>query len=364
MRSLIKLYYNLFLKPETTPALSSIDPAKVKNILVVRQHNQLGDMVCSLPLFAALKNKFINSHITLICSKDNNSIFDSPSEKYIDEILLYNKSGPLSLWNFNNTLKQKKYDIGIVPSTVSFSRTSHIINAMAKPKIKVGVSDNGTIRNKYNFLLDIKNDFEWSKEKRHQASRNIDIVKQVGASLADDKIEKLHLHLSEEEKKEAQAFFKKHFHLHKRYLVGFHPGAGKVQNRWSVENFAELIEKLNEKHECNFLLTSGPMDEETVRHLSDILMHKKIDFTVVSGKHIRIIAAIINSLDMYVTNDTGTMHVSGAVNTKTVSLFGPTNGWEWAPLGKQNAYIQGSSSDINSIKVDEVFKTCLSVLEQ
>ena len=364
MKPLIKLFYNLFLKPSAVTDPSALDPNSVRNILVVRQHNQLGDMICSLPLFAALKNKFPNSHITLICSKDNYAIFNSPAEKYIDDVKLFDKSGVINIWKFNKELKKRKYDIGIVPSTVSFSKTSHIINALAKPGLKVGVSSNGVLKNNYDFLLDVKSRFKWDEEKKHQAFRNIDIVKQIGCSLAEDKVEKLNLHLSNEEKKEAQDFFKKHLPVHKQFTIGFHPGAGKTQNRWAIVNFASLIEKLNSKYECSFLITSGPNDAEIVKHLADILNHKKIGFTIASGKSIRVISAIINSLDAYVTNDTGTMHVSGAVNTKTISLFGPTNGWEWAPLGKQNTFIQGSTRDINSISVEEVFKRTIQTLEQ
>ncbi|CAN5521841.1 glycosyltransferase family 9 protein [soil metagenome] len=364
MKPLIRLFYNLFLKADSFPDPSSIEPNSVKNILVVRQHNQLGDMLCSLPLFAALKNKFVNSKITLVCSDDNKEIFNSPDEKYIDEIILYNKSGLLSLYDFYRDLKLRKYDIGIVPSTVSFSKTSHIINALAKPKLKAGVSNNGILVNEYDFMLDIKGSFLWNDEKKHQALRNIDIVKPVGASLSPEKVEKLHLHLSENEKKEAQEFLKKHLPLIKRYNIGFHPGAGKPPNRWSVENFAAIMEMLSAKYECNFIITSGPHDTETVTHLTDILKKKNIDFAVASGKHIRVIAALIHELDLYVTNDTGTMHVSGAVNTKTISIFGPTLGWEWAPLGKQNIFIQSVDQDINSISVEEVYNKCIQALEQ
>ena len=41
------------------------------NILVVRKHNQIGDMLCSLPLFKALKKKYPESSITLVASPTN-----------------------------------------------------------------------------------------------------------------------------------------------------------------------------------------------------------------------------------------------------------------------------------------------------
>ena len=44
--------------------------------------------------------------------------------------------------------------------------------------------------------------------------------------------------------------------------------------------------------------------------------------------------------DLYITNDTGTLHVAGGVDANVVSLFGPTHGYEWAPVGDNKICIQ------------------------
>ena len=49
---------------------------------------------------------------------------------------------------------------------------------------------------------------------------------------------------------------------------------------------------------------------------------------------------MLKHTDLYITNDTGTMHVAGGVNANIVSLFGPTHGYEWAPKGDNKVYIQ------------------------
>ena len=128
----------LFLKARPL-TVNDIDFAGVRNILIVRQHNQLGDMLCSVPLFASLRKKFPDAHITLVASPINYEILFSEINPYINEVITYDKSGPVSIRKFLKKLRQRDYQIGIVPSTVSVSRTSHIINALSRAKVKVGV---------------------------------------------------------------------------------------------------------------------------------------------------------------------------------------------------------------------------------
>jgi ADP-heptose:LPS heptosyltransferase len=74
--------------------------------------------------------------------------------------------------------------------------------------------------------------------------------------------------------------------------------------------------------------------------------------------------ALINKLTLFVTNDTGIMHLaSGLENLNLISLFGPTKAYEWGPLGENKRSIQSSSRDINKLSTNIVFETCKSLLK-
>jgi len=68
---MLKYLFRIFGRSEKPVDTESISPDEVKNILIVRQHNQLGDMLCSVPLFAAIRKKFPKAHITLVASPIN-----------------------------------------------------------------------------------------------------------------------------------------------------------------------------------------------------------------------------------------------------------------------------------------------------
>ena len=105
--------------------------SKVKNILVVGKNNQVGDMICSLPLYAALKKRFPLANITLVAAKTNYPIPIKKINPYIDRVLTLDRLTLKSSMNFLRKLRKIKYQIGIVPSTITLSSTSHIINFLS-----------------------------------------------------------------------------------------------------------------------------------------------------------------------------------------------------------------------------------------
>jgi ADP-heptose:LPS heptosyltransferase len=129
---MLKQLFRILGRSEKPVNISDIEPSKVKNILIVRQHNQLGDMLCSVPLFAAIRKRFPDAHITLVASPINYEILFSDINPFIDKVITYRKSPFKNLIEFYKELKNHDYQIGIVPSTVSISRTSHFINFFSR----------------------------------------------------------------------------------------------------------------------------------------------------------------------------------------------------------------------------------------
>mgnify|MGYP000092787596 CR=1 FL=1 len=120
---------------------------------------------------------------------------------------------------------------------------------------------------------------------------------------------------------------------------------------------------LYNRYDCNLMMTSGSIDTEITNSIRDQLSQDNINCVVIDNTPIRKVAAVIRLTDLYITNDTGTMHVAGGVDANVISLFGPTHGYEWAPTGENKIYIQSSSGIINDITVDEVFAAACKLIE-
>ena len=75
-----------FLALKETPIAELSNP---RNILIVRQHNQLGDLLAGVSLLRAIKEKYQNSKTTILVSPDN--YFGLIKNKFIDELFIFEK---------------------------------------------------------------------------------------------------------------------------------------------------------------------------------------------------------------------------------------------------------------------------------
>lgn len=323
----------------------------------MNSNNQIGDMLSTLPMYALLKDKFTGAKITFVAASTNYPIPFLDINPYIDKVLIYDKSTLGSTINFYQKLRAVKYQIGIVQSTIKLSGTSHIINFLSGAKLRVGVDSIDNKKNKDSYFLNVKKNFNWVEEKVHQSERSF----QLAAQLFDDKPEnKFSAGKKISFNKEDECFvqeFLEPLRKSEAKIIGIHPGAGKTENIWDADNFVMLIDMLNKEKKISVVITCGTMDEMIVNKITEELKKLNIPFLIAKDFNLKQLAALLDQVDLFITNDTGPMHIAGASEVKQISLFGPTQSWEWGPTGKNKINIQSKSKNINDISVDQVLKS-------
>lgn len=333
-------------------------PGRVSHILVVRQHDQLGDMLCAIPTLRALRDAYPGASITLVASPVNHDIMlDHPS---VDRVLLYDKravaGSPAGFARFFRGLRAARYDIAVVPSTVSVSLTSGIIAWLSGATVRIGPGRLEHRENPGAFLFTHPVDLDWSAEPgRHQALRNADILRPLGLS-ATEPVYTLGLRPAE---REGGATLLAGLRAAHPLVIGMHPGAAKPGNRWPAARFAEVARRLHAEYRNGLVVTIGPRDREIRDRLEGIL---DVPHLFIENKPIRTVAAIIDNLDFYLSNDTGPLHIAGALNPPVLGLFGPTDPKLWAPPGRKNHFLSSRDGKIESLAVDEVLSIIRIVL--
>jgi heptosyltransferase-2 len=260
-------------------------------------------------------------------------------------------------------LRKTKYEIGIVPSTVGLSRTSHLINYLSGAKIRVGVNSVDGKVNKSSKLLNLKKDFDWRGIKMNHAEKYIDIVRQIGCDLNPEERKNVNLKFNEAEINFGKKYYQVNFPDKSRPVFAFQAGAGKIPNRWSIDNFVVLIKRLYDENNNYVFLTRGPMDDEVVNTLQSRLLENNINCNITS-QPIRLSTILLSLADLYITNDTGTMHSAAFSGGRVLALFGPTQGCEWAPEKDNCEYIQSKSNNINDISVEEVYIKVKGIIDK
>ncbi|MGH2574934.1 MAG: glycosyltransferase family 9 protein, partial [Ignavibacteria bacterium] len=166
MRKIEKYLGNLFLKllklsitPEQTTK-ESFGESAVKNILIIIRH-QMGDMLCATPMLRAVREYYPDAFITLVTKDSTNYQKVFANNSFVSECINF-EYGFENFISLIKLLREKKYELAIVPSTVVFSATNHLIAYYSKTKYRAGVSSINSLENKTEFLLNIKKDFLWS----------------------------------------------------------------------------------------------------------------------------------------------------------------------------------------------------------
>jgi heptosyltransferase II len=352
-RNGLKLLEFLLGKKQINP--EEVDLSKINRILVIRQHDQLGDFLLSTPVLKALRQFFPSAFIAVLVRSYTEPV--ARHNQFINEVITLNEVG--YNWTFSKIRTfwkqlRKGYDLTVVINTVSHSLSSDILAWFSGAKYILGPSHRifpGTNRNFfYNFMVPFLDD------QRHQSEKNLDIVRYLGINSTD---QKQHITVLPEEKKWVGTELKKLGFDLNQIIVGIHPGAGKLKNRWPVQNFVEISQKLVKELNAQILLFHGP-NETGLR--DQFLSSLKVP--VFFDKDLRKIASVFSCLSFFIGNDTGTTHMVAAVGVPLVVVFGPTSAAEWKPWGKEFVALQGQENSCENVSVDDVYTNIKMIVQK
>ena len=121
--------------------------------------------------------------------------------------------------------------------------------------------------------------------------------------------------------------------VEKPLRVGLVLGTSWATKEWPQEKWYSLIKSL--QYRANFVCLGGPKEATQYKPLMDSLAAEGIDQIMLNmlGKTtLQEVGALIESCDVVVTADTGSLHIALALNKPVVALFGPTDPKLWGPL--------------------------------
>jgi heptosyltransferase II len=121
-----------------------------------------------------------------------------------------------------------------------------------------------------------------------------------------------------------------------RPIVALSPGAVGTGKAWPARHYSELARFLV-KDGTSIWVLGGPNETPLASQIAAAGGGRVLDLT---GSDLRNAILALAASDVSVTNDSGLMHVSAAIGTPTVSIFGPTSPWHWKPLNPIAAILE------------------------
>ena len=128
-----------------------------------------------------------------------------------------------------------------------------------------------------------------------------------------------------------------------RPVVALAPGAVGPGKAWPVQNYAALARQLADLG-ADIWVLGGPA-EKTIA--SQIAVTGGACVSDLTGNDLRNAIVALAAADLAVTNDSGLMHISAAIGTPTVAIFGPTSARLWSPLNPLSAIVEPPGSFAN-----------------
>ncbi len=295
-----------------------------RRILVIRQHNQMGDMMLAVPALRAIRESYNDASIGVVSSTLNRGVLiNSP---YVDRVFTYDKRRPASAFEMLGQIRKQRYDLAIVLHTVSFSFTSVMLAVLSGARVRIGSTSHALgdalTGSYFNLTLPLPSDE--TLKRLNEAEHNLFPLRAVGISTND--IAPL-LVPGEASERWADGFARECWRDGTLKLA-VHPGAGKIANIWPPERFAAVVDDLNSRRSLSLAIIEGPRDAEAVAAFARAC---GVAGMVVRGRSITDVAALLQRADLVLCNDTGVMHVAAAARARVLAVFGPTDPFRWAP---------------------------------
>ncbi len=334
--------------------LAEIRARRPRRVLVVRQHNQMGDMVCATPALRALRRFFPDARIALVTAPVNHEVV--AHNPHVDRVLLFDRAvwrDPRRLLRFLRDVRGFRPDLAVVLNSVSFSVTSAWIAAASGAPVIIGGDSRpfGWDLSRHLFSLEMPSRPELD---RHAVLHNLAPLEAVG--IPADGVETVVVPTPAEEAAAAAVVAGL---PPGRGLAALHPGAGKQANRWPPARFAAVAARLAAAGQ-RVVVLAGPADGATLAEFAAALAAAAppdARARVVSAPRLTAgaCAALLRRCDRFLCNDTGVMHVAGAAGAPTVALFGPTDPALWKPLSPAVRALRDESGSLEAVGVEAVW---------
>ena len=213
-----------------------------------------------------------------------------------------------------------------------------------------------------NLVKEVKN--------RHNVLENFELIKVLVPDAKEEELGRLEIYLNPKEENSAKKFIESH-NPAGRKIIGFHAGSatmkGHINKRWAADRYIELAKDLNKEFDACILIFG------TEKDVNDMIYSSTKEFSFIPNtKNIMESLALMKQCDLFVSNDTGLMHLSAALQVPTTAIFAYTNYLELYPWKNKHIIVRkdlpcspcfyNSSKPVKCIfKGDEQFK-CIKTI--
>ncbi len=291
-----------------TPGWEGPPPGEVCVVML----SAIGDAVHVLPVVNALKRAWPDTRVTWVIQPIPHLLVDGhPS---VDEFILFRRRRGLQGWmgfaDFARDVRDRRFDLLL---GLQVYLKAGILTALAPSKVKLGF-DRSRAR-----------DMQWlftnrripERKPQHVQDQYFEFLRHLG--IPPEPVS-WGIRLSDAERERQAEFFDGLGGPGLAVVVG----TSKPEKNWMPERYARVLEEVRGRHGLTPVLVGGPSAIE--RQLADEIVHRtSVHVVDAMGDDLRKLVWLVEGSALTISPDTGPLHISRAVGTPVVGLFGYTN---------------------------------------
>ncbi len=296
--------------------------------ILMTRTDRLGDVVLSTPAIKAARDKYPGAYIAFMVRPYAKDIVEG--NPYLDEVIIYDKYGKqkslLSTIMFALFLRKKKFDLAVM---LHPTNRAHLIAYLAGIPKRVGYD------RKIPFLLTKKVPHLKQEGKKHEIEYTLDLLRSIGITAKE---RELFVPVRENDMKKIRKLLNEYHVGTGVPLVAVNPGASCPSKRWKPENFAVLCDALSAKHKARILIVSDGANKKFADAVAKSMKYEPVNLAGKTG--VGEIAALFSRCKLFISNDSGPVHIACAVGTPVISIFGRKDPGlspkRWGPTGRKS----------------------------
>lgn len=296
-------------------ALSSGEaPKRIERILLIKLW-AIGDAVLTLPLLRGIRSRYPSARIDVLCHRANRAVYEASDD--VDGVVEFGAGNLAGLFRW--------YDVCF--DTEPFLNLSALIAAFCA-KSRVG------FRNRLRWLFYHRT--VSAEADSHAVEKYLEMGRHIGAA-GDRKL--VPLRCSDGPRKTVEGWLGPIRTTGTEVLVGFCASVGNSvkARQWPKENFRELAARILDEEEGARIVLTGTTEDFA---LNEFIRDGRAAILNLSGKaRLEELFCLMTSMRVFVSNDTGPMHIAAAQGAATLGLFGPSSPALWRPYGGSNEFI-------------------------
>jgi len=308
----------------------------MKNILIIKL-SAIGDVVQALPALEAIKKAFPESRVTWVVEEAAANILEG--HPLIDTLLVSGRKSWLTMLGhprtareglqriaaFLQALRATRYDIAI---DLQGLFKSGVLIGLTRADRKIGFAGSRELSSC--FLNERLPAYDRNK---HALERYLDVARYLGArEVSSSCTLPIGRELPAMQQRLSAAG------LTRKPLIIMNPVARWETKLWPEKNFAALADRLIAEKQVMIIFTGSRADHATISRILDMMDQHAENWA--GETTLKELAALSSLADLFVTTDTGPMHVAAAAGAKVLALFGPTAPWRTGPYGPSHIVVR------------------------